>query len=67
MSPADPRAKLGQQKRLTVPRSLKNLIQRSDAPLSLIDCFILKKYPVYYLEFFGAESDSEKQRSETGN
>ena len=59
MSIADTNAKLGQQKELLVPRSLKGLISKTDAPLSLIDCVILKKFPTYYLEFF-AENEAEK-------
>ena len=62
MSIAGKDAKLGQQKELLVPRSLKGMITKTDAPLSLIDCIILKKYPVYFLEFF-AESDSEKSEA----
>ena len=54
MSPVeDNSTKLGQQKRLLVPRCLKNVIKKAgDAPLSLVDCIILKKYPVFYREFF---------------
>ena len=54
MSPVeDCSTKLGQQKRLLVPRCLKNVIKKAgDSPLSLIDCIILKKYPVFYREFF---------------
>jgi hypothetical protein len=62
MSIAGKNAKLGQQKELLVPRSLKGLIVKTDTPLSLIDCIILKKYPIYYLEFF-TESDSEKNEA----
>lgn len=44
-----------------VPRSLKGVICKSDAPLSLLDCIVLKNYPVYCLEFFGdQDSNAEK-------
>ena len=55
MSIADCGSKLGQQKSFMVPRSLKGILRKSDAPLSLLDCLVLKKYPDYSLEFFNAD------------
>ena len=59
MSVADNDAKLGQQKRLMVPKCLSSVIKKGEAPLSMIDCIVLKKYPIYFLEFFG-ENDTKK-------
>lgn len=53
---AENTAKLGLQRRLLVPRCLKTVIRKSKLPLSLIDCFVLRIYPVYFLEFFGETS-----------
>ena len=44
-----------------VPRSLKGIIKKSDAPLSLLDCIILKKYPIYFLEF-AEENESDRKK-----
>ena len=38
---------------------------RAEAPLSLIDCIILKKYPVYLLEFFGEGTREKSDVSQT--
>ena len=62
MSVVGKNGQLGQQKRLLIPRSLKGVIKKGEAPLSMLDCIVLKKYPVYCLEFF-AESDGAKSEA----
>ena len=59
-------AKLGLQKSILVPKSLKNIAQKAEGQLSLIDCIIFKRYPVYCSEYPLSESkqsdSSEKVR-----
>ena len=59
-------SKLGLQKSILVPKSLKNIAQKAEGQLSLLDCIIFKRYPVFCSEYPLSESkqsdSSEKVR-----
>jgi hypothetical protein len=50
-------AKLGQHAVNYRPKCLSNIIQKS-GPIAVIDCIIVKKYPIYYTEYSNKTENS---------
>jgi hypothetical protein len=56
-------SKLGIQRNMLVPKSLTAICRNATGTVvSLIDCLIVKKYPITYAEFRASKGNKEKSR-----